>query len=80
MLVVMIAALAAAGEPSAAKPVCLNSYAHKADRSATDAARSRKLVDLPPADLVLTVLRREDGCEVPVVVRSDVGGTARPGQ
>lgn len=38
------------------------------------AAGARRLGDLPPADLVLTVLRTVDRCPVPVIVRSNIGG------
>ena len=36
-------------------------------------AKVRKLNEMPPANQVLTVLRSEDGCPKPVVVRRDIG-------
>ena len=33
----------------------------------------RKLNELPPANLYAAVYRRVDGCEVPIVVRYDIG-------
>ena len=40
-------------------------------------ARFRKLVELPPANLQLTVLRTEDGCIVRVIVRYGIGAPGR---
>lgn len=36
-------------------------------------ARPKRLDELPPANLILTVLRHEDGCIVPVIVRYGIG-------
>lgn len=39
----------------------------------SEPAKVRKLNEMPPANQVLTVLRSEDGCPKPVVVRRDIG-------
>lgn len=39
--------------------------------------RPRRLNELPPALLELTVMRRVDGCVRPVIVRQDVGRRRR---
>jgi hypothetical protein len=38
---------------------------------------SRKLGELPPAQLVLTVYREENGCPKPVIVRHNIGAQPR---
>jgi hypothetical protein len=43
-----------------------------------DSPRANKLGELPPGDLLLAVLREEDGCHVPVIVRHGVGMNAAP--
>lgn len=40
-------------------------------------ARFRRLDQLPPANEQLTVIRREDGCRKPVIVRYGIGGAHR---
>ena len=81
MLLAMMAMIAAAGSaaPAAgAEPLCRDRLAYAADGLLHELprdARPRRLGELPPADLVLTVLRREDGCIVPVIVRYGIGAT-----
>jgi hypothetical protein len=73
MLLAMIAALAsAASEAPAAKPICQDGGPHMAGEP-LPRAELRKLEELPPANLVLAVLRREDGCITPVIVRHGIG-------
>jgi hypothetical protein len=52
-------------------------------RIATDAAppRARRLIELPPGRLELTVLRQVDNCPIPVVLREGIGAApaAAPG-
>ena len=77
MLTLVIALLAATTSP-AATPVCQNTAPVTAGASlyrSNPAARLRRLDTLPPANLILTVLRREGGCEVPVVIRYGIGAT-----
>lgn len=61
-----------------ARPICQNVELHSADR-ASDKAQFRRLDELPPANLVLTVLRTEDGCSTPVIVRYGIGAPAEKG-
>ena len=42
--------------------------------------RSEKLGELPPGDLVLTVVREENGCQKPVIVRYGIGSNQAPAQ
>ncbi|MDB5662991.1 MAG: hypothetical protein JWN59_1329 [Sphingomonas bacterium] len=77
MLIPIIALLAASGggQAAGAGPVCQNNRPEIAGQSLYRGrgATAKRLGDLPPANLVLTVLRREDGCEVPVIVRYGIG-------
>ncbi len=81
MLLAMMAAIAN-GSPSLAAdagPVCEHDQprlARGAPGTSPD-ARPRRLDELPPANLVLTVLRREDGCVVPQIVRYGIGAPKR---
>ena len=43
-----------------------------------EAPRANKLVELPPGDLLLTVVREEDGCQKPVIVRYGIGSNRAP--
>ena len=36
--------------------------------------RARPLSEMPPAKQILTVIRTIDGCDVPVIVRENIGG------
>ena len=51
---------------------CPNARVRQADRVA--GARARRLDELPPGRLQLTVLREVDGCAIPAVVRENIGG------
>jgi hypothetical protein len=42
--------------------------------------RANKLTELPPGDLVLTVVREENGCQKPVIVRYGIGSNSAPPQ
>ena len=76
---VLVTALAV-GMAADTRPICQNAEA-RVSRGALyrsdGAADAKRLGDLPPADAILTVLRREDGCEWPVVVRSGIGAPER---
>jgi hypothetical protein len=41
-------------------------------------AQRSKLGELPPGDLVLTVVREENGCQKPVIVRYGIGSNPVP--
>ena len=41
-----------------------------------DEVRADKLGELPPGDLLLTVVREVEGCRTPVIVRYGYGGAA----
>jgi hypothetical protein len=45
-----------------------------------EAARPRRLGELPPGDLTLAVLNRVGDCIEPVIVRQGVGGFGGPGR
>jgi len=78
ILFAMVAAAVPAAVPITA-PACQNARPGIAAAGSlydgAGPARAQRLGDLPPANLVLTVLRREDGCERPVIVRYGIGGT-----
>ena len=79
MLLAATALVASAGmaTPAAdATPICQNRQPHLAGSPSTKAALKR-LDELPPANLVLTVLRTEDGCSAPVIVRYGIGAPAK---
>ena len=79
MLLAATALVASAGMaiPAAdATPICQNSQPHLADSPSTKASLKR-LDELPPANLVLTVLRTEDGCSAPVIVRYGIGAPSK---
>jgi hypothetical protein len=48
----------------------------RADALGQAPLRARRLGDLPPGDLHLTVDRRINGCHQPVIVRQNIGGAA----
>jgi hypothetical protein len=81
MLIAMIAALSAAGEPNSAKKIaglCQQSEPQHAGQSLYgDAGQARRLGELPPGNHILAVLRKENGCAKPVIVRSGIGATPR---
>ena len=45
-----------------------------------EAPRANKLAELPPGDLLLTVVREENGCQKPVIVRYGIGSNLAPAQ
>ena len=79
MLTLVTAAFVASGGASPdARPICQNTQPQVAAGllyPSDGSAAAKRLGDLPAADLVLTVLRREDGCAKPVIVRSGIGAT-----
>lgn len=81
MLIAMMAAAAAAGAPAPAAgvgPICPDTDPELAAEEPSPEARLKRLDELPPANLILTVLRREDGCIVPVIVRYGIGAPGKP--
>lgn len=75
-LAALLLAAPQAADPPKAKPMCQNSEAQRTNTARPPVARARKLGELPPADAVLTVLRNENGCAKPVIVRENIGNTA----
>jgi len=78
-LVALLSSAALAG-PASGTAVCQNARPNVAAGSLYDpahGARAERLGELPPADLILTVLRRENGCERPVIVRYSIGDTSK---
>ena len=64
--------------PKGAAPaasVCQNAGFETAKTRAP--VRAQKLNELPNANLMLGVLRSEDGCQKPVIVRYDIGSAAK---
>lgn len=55
----------------AGMPMCQDSGITRVDE--TGGAAMRKLGELPPANHILTVLRTENGCIKPVIVRQGIG-------
>jgi hypothetical protein len=49
------------------------------DARSDEALKPRRLGELPPGDLTLTVVNRVGDCMEPVVVRQGYGGAAEPG-
>jgi len=82
MLLLAVAALAAAPQPTAAQlqpksSICPRTSSHLTGTGSLyrgKALAPRRLTDLPDGNLYLTVYRRVDGCEVPVVVKYGVSG------
>lgn len=64
-------ALATAGATTVPANDC-QTFRHASPSGAP--AESRKLGELPPGDLVLTVYRTENGCPAPLIVRKGIGG------
>jgi hypothetical protein len=58
-----------------AAPACQNARVETAEARAP--VRARKLNELPNANLMLGVLRSEDGCQKPVIVRYDIGSAPK---
>ena len=81
MLIAVMAAAAAAGTPAPATgagPICPDAHPELAAEEPWPEAKLKRLDELPPANLILTVLREEDGCIVPVIVRYGIGAPAKP--
>jgi hypothetical protein len=82
MLLLAVAALAAAPQPSAAQPqakssICPRTTSYLAGMESLYRGKSltpRRLTELPDGNLYFTVYRKIDGCEVPVVVKYAVSG------
>ena len=55
---------------------CKRADVHEAEAPRT--AESRKLGDLPPADLILSIYNEVDGCMEPVIVRYGDGRAPAP--
>ncbi|HEX8263517.1 MAG TPA: hypothetical protein VF547_11640 [Allosphingosinicella sp.] len=58
--------------PAAATPICRDDLRVRDARS-PEARRPRRLGELPPGDLTLTVVNRAGDCIEPVVVRQGYG-------
>jgi hypothetical protein len=67
----LIVAAPAAGE----KPICQNDQPQSV--GSFEEGQLKRLDELPPANHVLTVLRAEDGCSAPVIVRHGIGAPAK---
>ena len=93
---ITLSALAMVGGASAASAVPpavvqtpkakATSTAERCQRSNTTLAKPReaprlnKLAELPPGDLMLTVVREENGCQKPVIVRYGIGSSSGAAQ
>ncbi len=79
MLSIALFAAAALSTPPEARaqaaPVCQKVGAETA--SAHPQVRAQKLNELPNANLMLSVLRSENGCQKPVIVRDDIGSAPK---
>ena len=58
-----------------AAPACQNAKVETAEVRAP--VRAQKLNELPNANLILSVLRSEDGCQKPVIVGYDIGSAPK---
>jgi hypothetical protein len=77
-LLVLIAALvapAALASDYKAPPKHCGDAVHPADSAVKPG--SKRLGELPPGQLVLTVYRLENGCPKPVIVRQNIGAQPR---
>jgi hypothetical protein len=63
------------GVPPTVAPACQNARVETA--KARPPVRVQKLNELPNANLMLGVLRSENGCQRPVIVRYDIGGAPK---
>ena len=61
-----------AAPPTLGTGTCLSDLRREAG-GAPAASRPRRLGELPPGDLQLTVMREVDGCHEPVIVRQGFG-------
>jgi len=73
-------ALASPSSASLPSRICANDLRPRTARS-PDSAKLRRLGELPPGDLTLTVVNQVGDCIEPVVVRQGYGGLdSRPGR
>ena len=86
MIAALLSAASSAAQPPASAPArpplaapptlgtgtCLSDLRREAG-SAPAASRPRRLGELPPGDLQLTVMREIEGCHEPVIVRQGFG-------
>ena len=70
----LIAPTAAAADYKAPAKHCRDAL-HPADAPGRSAPK--KLGELPPGQLVLTVYRQENGCPKPLIVRQNIGAQPR---
>jgi hypothetical protein len=77
LLMVAIAAPAATPEPSKDPKQCRQHDAMQATRGINSAPPARRLDQLPPGNIELTVQREMDGCIEPVIVHYGVGPQRR---
>ncbi len=80
MIMPLIAVLAATAPPASALPVCQTDKVLQADETRYQAhggAPLHRLDQLPPANLILTVLRTTGNCTTPVIVRYGIGQRAQ---
>ena len=84
LLLVALLALSPASTPlrpadgAAPRPDCPNARTYFADKS-PGAGVARRLDQLPPGRLELTVQREVDGCPIPAVLREGIGGRPEAG-
>jgi hypothetical protein len=60
-----------------ASAACVNPNVHQAEGRGT--AEAKRLGELPPANLYLSVMREVDGCNMPVIVNYGVGAASSEG-
>ena len=72
-MMLFAAATASSGHATnnAVKPVCQDRTVELVE--ARSSSRLQKLNELPNADMVLGVVRTENGCSKPAIVRYDIG-------
>ena len=68
-----------AAPPSLGTGTCLRDLLREAG-STPAASRPRRLSELPPGDLQLTVMREVNGCREPVIVRQGFGVVSEEGR
>jgi hypothetical protein len=83
IIVLSLGLIAAATPPQSADPVkpakparmmCSAKGTTPAMENAKSPNRVRKLSEMPPARQIKAVVRTIDGCDVPIVVRENIGG------
>jgi hypothetical protein len=75
-LLALLPTAAMAADAPDSQPGCFRNGVTQAD-GRSGAPGVRRLDQLPPANTYLTVIRREDGCMKPVIVRYGVDGAHR---